>query len=110
MEETKFIRYVGDSPVSRILDFLIIGRDFDYSLSDIARNSGVSWTTLYRVWPQLVENKIIIPTRVIGKAKLFRLNSQNEVVRNLVILYKTILKAETNISSRKLKKMERIVA
>ena len=46
MEETKFIRYLGDSSVTRILDFLITGRDFDYSLSDIARNAGVSWATL----------------------------------------------------------------
>ena len=108
MVKTRFTTLFGNTDKIIILDFLITGRDFDYSLSDIARNSGVSWTTLYRVWPQLVENKIVIPTRVIGKAKLFRLNSQNEVVKNLVKLYKVILKAEVNPS--KLKKMERVIA
>lgn len=78
----------------RILDFLITGRDFDYSLTDIANNSGVGWATLYRLWSSFIENKIVIPTRVIGKAKLFQLNSQNEAVQQLVKLYKTILREE----------------
>lgn len=93
-EKTKFIKYMGDSPTMRILDFLITGRDFDYSLTDIANNSGVGWATLYRLWPSFIENKIVIPTRVIGKAKLFQLNSQNEAVQQLVKLYKTILREE----------------
>jgi len=97
MEETKFIRYLGDTPVTRILDFLITGRDFDYSLSDIARNAGVGWTTLYRVWPKFITNKIAVPTRTIGKAKLFRLNEKNEVVRSLVKLYKSILRSEVKL-------------
>ncbi len=83
---------MGGSPTVRILDFLITGRDFDYSLTDIANNSGVGWATLYRLWPSFIENKIVIPTRIIGKAKLFQLNSKNEAVQQLVKLYKTILR------------------
>lgn len=97
MEKTKFIAYMGDSPTVRILDFLITGRDFDYSLSDIARNSGVGWATLYRLWPKFLANKIVVPTRTIGKAKLFQLNSKNEVVQNLVKLYKVILRSDIKI-------------
>ena len=88
---------MGDSSVTRILDFLITGRDFDYSLSDIARNAGVSWATLYRIWPMFVANKIVMPTRNIGQAKLFQLNSGNEVVQNLVKLYKSILRSDIEL-------------
>ena len=98
MEQTKFIKHLGDSPVIRILDFLITGRDFDYSLSDIARNAGVSWTTLHRIWPQFINNKIVIRTRKIGQAKLFQLNNENKVVQNLVKLYKTILRSDLKIT------------
>ncbi len=94
-EPTKFIKYMGDSPTVRILDFLITGRDFDYSLTDIANNSGVSWATLYRIWPKFTENKIVLHTRDIGKAKLFQLNSKNETVQQLVKLYKSILRKDT---------------
>lgn len=104
MEETKFIRYMGDSSVTRVLDFLITGRDFDYSLSDIARNSGVSWATLYRIWPMFIANKIVIHTRDIGKAKLFQLNGENEVVQNLVKLYKSILSSDIKLV--KIKKIQ----
>ena len=84
---------MGDTPVTRLLDFLITGRDFDYSLSDIARNAGVGWVTLYRIWPRFIKNQIVVPTRTIGNAKLFQLNNENEVVQNLVRLYKSILRA-----------------
>lgn len=95
MQQTKFISCMGDSSLTRILDFLITGRDFDYSLSDIAKNAGVSWATLSRVWPRLVANGLVVQTRTIGRAKLFRLNSESEVVRSLAKLYKTILQAGT---------------
>lgn len=101
MEETKFIRYMGDTPVIRILDFLITGRDFDYSLSDIVRNAGVGWVTLYRLWPKFIANKIVIHTRDIGKAKLFQLDSKNEIVQNLVKFYKSILKADIKLVGTK---------
>ena len=91
---------MGDSSVTRILDFLITGRDFDYSLSDIARSAGVSWATLYRIWPHFIKNKIVIHTRDIGKAKLFQLNNKNETVQNLVKLYKSILKSDIKIVER----------
>ncbi len=103
MEKTKFISCMGDSPTVRLLDFLITGRDFDYSLSDIARGSRIGWATLYRLWPRFVANKIVMPTRTIGKAKLFQLNSKSKVVQNLVKLYKIILRSDikTQIPLRK---------
>lgn len=100
-EPTKFIKYMGDSPTVRILDFLITGRDFDYSLTDIANNSGVSWSTLYRIFPSFIKNKIVVHTRIIGKAKLFQLNSKNETIQQLVKLYKSILRIEIKSSIEK---------
>lgn len=93
MEQTKFISYMGDSSVTRILDFLITGRDFDYCMSDIARNAGVSWATLSRVWPKFVANGVVIQTRTIGRAKLFQLNSESEVVKILINLFKAVLQS-----------------
>ncbi|MAG20529.1 hypothetical protein CL618_03800 [archaeon] len=96
-EKTKFVQYLGDTPIIRVLDFLITGRDFDYSLTDIATNSGIGWATLYRIFPKFIENQIVIQTRNIGNAKLFQLNSKNETVQKLVVLYKSILKMEQEI-------------
>ena len=92
---TIFRQALGDSPVIRVLDFLLEGRDLDYSLTDIAQNANVSWTTLHRIWENLVKYHIVRPTRVIGRAKLFTLNQQNPVVKELLKVYDTLLYQET---------------
>ena len=94
-EITIFREALGDSPVIRVIDFLIEGRGLDYSLSDIAVNAKVGWTTLHRIWNKLVGLRIAIPTREIGRAKLFTLNEKNPAVKELVRLYDTLLYQET---------------
>ena len=73
MKETTIFRAaLGDSPVIRVLDFLIEGRGLDYSLTDITENANIGWTTLHRIWDRLLRLKIVVPTREIGRAKLFK--------------------------------------
>ena len=84
--ETKsvFIEFMGDSPTVRVLDYLLTERDLDFSISDMARNAGVGRTTLYRIWDNLIKNMIIIPTRTVGKAKLYKLNKDNVKIQKLI--------------------------
>lgn len=94
-QTTIFREALGDSPVIRVLDFLIEGRGLDYSLSDIAENANIGWTTLHRIWENLVRLKIVVPTREIGRAKLFKLNEENPTVKELIKVYDTLLYQET---------------
>ena len=94
-ETTIFREALGDSPVIRVLDFLIEGRGLDYSLTDIAENANIGWTTLHRIWDKLVQFNMIVPTREIGRAKLFKLNDRNPAVEKLIKLYDTLLYLET---------------
>ena len=82
-----FIEFMGDSPTIRVLDYLLTERELDFSITDIAVNAGIGRATLYRIWDDIIKNKLIIPTRVIGKAKLFKLNAKNERVKKLIELY-----------------------
>lgn len=84
MERSLFIEYMGDSPMIRVLDYLLSERIFDFTLSDMARNAKVGRATLYRLFDSLLKNRIIIPSRVIGRAKLFKLNKQQPVVKKLM--------------------------
>lgn len=96
MEQTTVFREaLGDSPVIRVLDFLIEGRGLDYSLSDIAENSNIGWTTLHRIWDKLERFEIVIFTREIGRAKLFKLNEENPAVKELIRVYDNLLYQET---------------
>ena len=92
---TIFREALGDSPIIRVLEFLIEGRGLDYSLSDIAENSNIGWTTLHRIWDRLIKLRMVIPTREIGRAKLFRLNEENQAVKDMIRLYDTLLYQET---------------
>ena len=94
-ETTIFRKALGDSPVIRVLDFLIEVRGLDYSLSDIAENANIGWTTLHRIWDNLLKLEIVKPTREIGRAKLFKLNEDNPAVKELIKVYDTLLYQET---------------
>lgn len=95
MRKSLFTQIFGDSTKARILNYLIKYRGLDYSMSDIARNAGVSWASLNRNWNELIKFKVIIPTREIGKAKLFKLNEENPAVKDIIAAYKDLLVQET---------------
>lgn len=90
MEGSIFLGYVGDSPRMRVLQYLIEGRDFDYTLTDML-NAGVSWGTLNTLVPKLLELGIVTKTRKIGRATLYKLNQENVAVKQLVELYDNLV-------------------
>ena len=72
-----------DSSIAKLLDFLTLYRDFDYPKTEISRNSGVSWKTLYRLWPLLEKYDLVIKTRQIGRATLYKLNTESPIAKAL---------------------------
>tara|TARA_Y100000310_G_C20229777_1_gene599680 strand:+ start:172 stop:504 length:333 start_codon:yes stop_codon:yes gene_type:complete len=109
MEKTLFINFMGDSPMMRVLDYLITQRELDFSITDMAENAGIGRATLYRIWDNLIKNDIILHTRIIGKAKLFKLNTENPQIRKLIELYDMILLDELKKKTKEFSK-EQIVA
>ena len=95
-QESIFEEYFGDTPMVRILNFLILGKDFDYSMTDIAEGSHVGWTSFTRAWKELEKRKVVARTRDIGRAKLYKLNTQDPTVQKLIKLHWEIIKTETD--------------
>ena len=71
----------------KVLDFLIVNEDFDYSMTDIASQSGVGYSTLKLFWKKLEDSKIVKQTRVVGKAKMYRLNFDNPIIKKFRDFY-----------------------
>jgi len=90
--ETVFAEVFGSNPIIKVLDFLITFQLFDYPLTEIAKNSGVSYSTLQTFWNKLVKNKIVIKTRRVGKSDLFKLNTKNPAVQQLIKLDWNLIK------------------
>ena len=84
-EKSVFVELLGDYPIIRILNHLLIFREFDYSLTDIAKNSDVAWSTLNLIWPKLEKLGVVVNTRRVGKAKMYKLDTGNSYVKNLVV-------------------------
>jgi len=99
--QSLFIEFMGDSPVTRIMDYLLTERDLDFSITDLAKNSKISRATLYRVWDHLIKNEIIYPTRIIGKAKLFKLNKENPKIQKLIEIDDMLVLEELKKKSHK---------
>ena len=87
MTKSVFLQEEGDTPKNRIWGFLIIHSEYDYSMKDIARYSKVGYTTLKELWKELKEKKIVVQTRVVGKAKMYKLNMKNPVVNKFIDYY-----------------------
>ncbi len=89
MNEKKsiFLEIFGESPILKVLDFLVVNEDFDYSMTDIAHLSGVGYSTLKVFWKRLENGKIVENTRTVGKAKMYKLNLKNPIVKKFIDLY-----------------------
>lgn len=90
-EKSLFIENMGDSPQIRVLDFLLTEREIDFSITDLAKNAKIGRATLYRIWKDLIKNKLIIKTREIGRAKLYKLNTENIFIKQLMRLDDTLI-------------------
>lgn len=81
-----FVEIFGNSPIIKALDFLITFADFDYSLTEIAKNSGISYSTMQTFWYKLEKNNIVTKTRRVGKSDMYQLNTNNPAVKELIKL------------------------
>ncbi|MBD3249024.1 hypothetical protein GF336_03190 [Candidatus Woesearchaeota archaeon] len=86
-DKTIFLEIFGDSPILKVLDFLIVNEDFDYSMTDIAALSGVGYSTLKLFWKKLEKEGIVAHTRTVGKAKMYKLDISNPVMRKFRDFY-----------------------
>ncbi len=94
MEKTKsaFVMAFGDSARIKVLDFLLTFNEFDYSKTQVADEIGISRVTINSIWNKLEEEKIIIPTRNIGRANLYTINKENPMVQILFELSHNLAK------------------
>jgi len=93
MDESIFMKLLGNSPLTKVLDFLLTAREFDYSKKEIAENAGISYNTLNSMWSSLITNEIITKTRRIGKQDMFKLNAGNLFVKELIKFFDSLLKS-----------------
>lgn len=107
MEKSLLIKFLGENPAFRIVDFLIENKGMDVTKKQIIDGAGISRASLFNVWPQLEQQEIVLATRKFGKTTLYTLNSKNPLVKKLLELESILIgKALENQYRQKLKAIE----
>ena len=89
-----FLKLEGNTVRNRLWNFLIVHSEFDYSMKDIAKFSDVSYTALKEIWKELIKRKIVVFTRNVGKAKMYKLNRENPQVEKFIHFYWSVVDSE----------------
>ena len=93
-EKSLLIKFLGETPIFRLIDFLIENKGTDMTKKDIIEGSNISRASLFNYWQQLEEQEIVSTTRQFGKTKLYTLNSKNPIVKKILEL-ESVLIAKT---------------
>lgn len=84
--ETLLLRYLGSSPTLRIVDFFLDNPLSDYSKNEVVRNLEMGRATFFKYWKELEKSGALKETRRIGRATMYQLDRENEVVKHLIKL------------------------
>ncbi len=91
MEKSLLIKFLGENPIFKIIDFLIENKGIDVTKKEIIDGAGISRAALFKYWKQLEEQEIVLVTRQFGNTKLYTLNSQNPILRKLLELESVLI-------------------
>jgi len=102
--DSLLIRALGSSPKLRIVDYLLDYKLNDFTKKEIVEALGMSKLTFYKYFKDLQELGLVIASRKIGRATLYKINLENPMVR-MLIEYETKLSLQiAEQEAEKLKK------
>ena len=90
---------------SKILDFLSTYKDWDYSISDISRNVGLSFKTTLSEIRNLSDQEVIIKTRNVGKSNMYKLNLDSKQGQHIDKLVFTLAKNRVRVQIKQQKQV-----
>ncbi|MEM3905957.1 MAG: winged helix-turn-helix domain-containing protein [Nitrososphaerota archaeon] len=81
--QSLLLKTLGDSPKLRIIDFFLDNLLFDFTKKEVIEALGMSKQTFYKYFADIERYGIVIPSRRIGKATLYKINPENPLVKML---------------------------
>ena len=81
VEKSSFIEVFGETPVLKVLDFLLNFDSFDYSIGQISKETETKWESVENAINFLIKKGIVKKTRKLGKAQLYMLDKGGELTK-----------------------------
>lgn len=91
-----FCEVYGDNPRNRVLEHFLALRESDIAVSELLDLLGLSKPTVYATFEELLNSKIILKSRIIGKTQLYKLNMKSKKVKLLIKSFDECLKYAIN--------------
>lgn len=87
-----FTENFGDSPIGKVLEFLIQHPNMEFTITQISDSADVSRTTLWegKLLEKMANEGLIILVKKIGNAKLFKLNLNSIKIKIFIECYKKL--------------------
>lgn len=90
LDTTSFLEIMGNTPLNRVLDFLIENDRESWTMFEISKNAKVGYSTLKIILPKLLEQGLVIVPRKIGMSKLYTMDKESPITNKIYSLYKAI--------------------
>lgn len=97
----------GYSPQMRILNYLLDFPTNDFTKKEIIQALGMSKQTFYKYFYFLEESGMVKVSRTIGRAKLYKIDRKNQMVKTIVDFER---KLSLQIAEREEAKVKRAIA
>ncbi|MFH1255843.1 MAG: hypothetical protein V1494_00990 [Candidatus Diapherotrites archaeon] len=85
-DESNLVKFFGASPFIKIVDAFIDNVGSDFSKKEIQELSCISKGALFAHWGKLEESGIVKQTRAFGNTRLYTVNLESPVVKNIINL------------------------
>ena len=96
----------------KMLDFVMDEWETDFSQAELARETGLNWKTVHELMPKLLGMELVRPSRVISRAKMYKVNPASESFKALKMVDRcissTILHAEMGKAGMKMREGKRL--
>lgn len=87
-----FCDLFGADARNRVLEIFLEGPEVDNGLGNVAEESGLSRATVYNVMSGLLEQGLVVPSRIVGRTQLYKLDLNKEEVKALLKAFDLTLK------------------
>lgn len=102
--ETLLLKYLGPTPILRIIDYFLDNPLSDFAKNEIVKNLEMGRVTFFKYWSELEKSGAVKETRKIGRATLYKLDRENEIVKHLIKLDMSLARRAMEKASEEYKK------
>lgn len=82
-KDSILIQIFGKTAFIKVLDTLMDHPSYEYTKTELAEVNNISRSTLYRIWDKIEKLEIVEPTKKVGSAQLYKLNTESKLVEKL---------------------------